>query len=139
MLWWRAFWKHGKKDADAALITRDKFVQVSKAYLGMLCKMYGDELVMRPYIMSVDALNAQDTTGAEALSNFRVLQKRFVVYQPSKVAPRSTAARGQPQSGHEQIMENSSSHQPGHDQQATSNSSDSADVDIMGMEELDKC
>jgi hypothetical protein len=28
LLWWRAFWKHGKKDADAALITRDEFVQV---------------------------------------------------------------------------------------------------------------
>ena len=29
----------------------------------MLRKMYGDELVMPPYIMSVDALNAQDTAG----------------------------------------------------------------------------
>lgn len=28
LLWWRAFWKHGKKDADEALITRDEFVQV---------------------------------------------------------------------------------------------------------------
>lgn len=29
----------------------------------MLHKMYGDELVMQPYIMSVDALNARDTSG----------------------------------------------------------------------------
>ena len=28
LLWWRAFCKHGKQDADAALITRDEFVQV---------------------------------------------------------------------------------------------------------------
>ena len=38
-------------------------LQVCKAYLRMLHKMYGDELVMRPYVMSVDALNAQDTAG----------------------------------------------------------------------------
>ena len=29
----------------------------------MLGKVYGDELVLPPYIMSVDALNAQDTAG----------------------------------------------------------------------------
>ena len=43
----------------------------------------------------------------------RLLQKRFVVYEPSKAAPHPTAAPGQPQSGREQIMETSSCHQPG--------------------------
>ncbi|KAA6427763.1 MAG: hypothetical protein FRX49_02426 [Trebouxia sp. A1-2] len=162
LLWWRAFWKHGKKDADEALITRDEFVQVClmgvqpavaartnketgvrhaaqvcKAYLRMLHKMYGDELVMQPYIMSVDALNARDTSGAEALSNFRLLQKRFVVYQPSKAAPHPPSTPGQPQSGPEQIMKTSSCHQPGQDQQAARDGSDSIDVDIMGMQEQD--
>lgn len=28
LLWWRAFWKLGPKDADEALTTRDEFVQV---------------------------------------------------------------------------------------------------------------
>ncbi len=47
------------------------------------------------------------------MSIFRLLQKRFVVYEPSKAAPHPTAAPGQPQSGREQIMETSSCHQPG--------------------------
>ncbi|KAL0040081.1 hypothetical protein WJX79_005501 [Trebouxia sp. C0005] len=111
--------------------------QVCKAYLRMLHKMYGDELVMQPYIMSVDALNARDTSGAEALSNFRLLQKRFVVYQPSKAAPHPPSTPGQPQSGPEQIMKTSSCHQPGQDQQAARDGSDSIDVDIMGMQEQD--
>ena len=51
--------------------------------------------------------------GAEALSNFRLLQKRFVVYQPSKAAPHPPSTPGQPQSGPEQIMKTSSCHQPG--------------------------
>ena len=29
----------------------------------MLRKVYGDELVLQPYVMSVDALNAEDTAG----------------------------------------------------------------------------
>jgi len=53
------------------------------------------------------------SAGAEAMSIFRLLQKRFVVYEPSKAAPHPTAAPGQPQSGREQIMETSSCHQPG--------------------------
>ncbi len=53
------------------------------------------------------------TAGAEALSNFRLLQKRFVVYQPSKAAPRPTPAQGRPQSGPEQIVKTSSCLQPG--------------------------
>ncbi|DBA98022.1 TPA: hypothetical protein ACH3X3_012853 [Trebouxia sp. C0006] len=36
---------------------------VCKAYLSMLRKVYGDELVLQPYVMSVDALNAEDTAG----------------------------------------------------------------------------
>jgi len=47
------------------------------------------------------------------MSIFRLLQKRFVVYEPSKAAPHPTAAPGQPQSGCEQIRETSSCHQPG--------------------------
>ena len=38
-------------------------LQVCKAYLSMLRKVYGDELVLQPYVMSVDALNAEDTAG----------------------------------------------------------------------------
>jgi len=53
------------------------------------------------------------SAGAEAMSIFRLLQKRFVVYEPSKAAPHPTAAPGQPQSGPDQIMEPSSCHQPG--------------------------
>ena len=53
------------------------------------------------------------SAGAKAVSIFRRLQKRFVVYDPSKAAPRPTAAAGQPQSGPDQIMEPSSCHLPG--------------------------
>ncbi|KAL0045092.1 hypothetical protein WJX82_008113 [Trebouxia sp. C0006] len=44
------------------------------------------------------------------------IQKRFVVYEPSKAAPHPTAAPGQPQSGPDQIMEPSSCHQPDWDE-----------------------
>ncbi len=38
-------------------------VQACTHYHAMLVKVYGPELVLEPYVMSVDALNEQDTPG----------------------------------------------------------------------------
>lgn len=38
-------------------------VQACKHYHAMLAKVYGPELVLEPYVMSVDALDEQDTSG----------------------------------------------------------------------------
>ncbi|DBB05775.1 TPA: hypothetical protein ACH3X1_012371 [Trebouxia sp. C0004] len=112
-LWMRAFLRWGRAAADEALAAHDTFVQVvlmgqypdgppgppdsllsaqaCQHYHAMLAKVYGPELVLEPYVMSVDALSDQES---EELRNFRLLQRRFIVYNPSKAAHIDSAAEG---------------------------------------------
>ncbi|KAL0045003.1 hypothetical protein WJX82_004834 [Trebouxia sp. C0006] len=115
-LWMRAFLRWGRAAADEALAAHDTFVhvvlmgqspdghpgppdsllsaQACTQYHAMLAKVYGPELVLDPHVMSVDALSEQDTAESEEVRNFRLLQRRFIVYNPSKAAHIGSAAEG---------------------------------------------